>query len=457
MQGMPRQVLLAIVLSDLPFDMNLRDCPLEREGFGQSWWYLVCECNDDQDEIVRDVLSMCSYPQKRMLCFMQGRCSKRSKTRAPILTRATPSCKEELKRALRFADRFEFLTNEPIYQDDSEGIKVYEVLDFGVDDNPLENGKPVQLTCYSKEVSYRKDIAPFEEKMLHPAFVEQVYIINLDDNQRKDMTEMKDHFFIATEQAELTLDGVVSNLPKSIEWRYDEDRHCKYLTKVCAVLRVIGKAIRHLHNQGIVHGLISLETCGKFGSQWKLTSVVGAQFIGDNMSSSRLGTHSPPEAVIIKQLNRKSLGRPSFATTFKTNSSVDIWAFGKLMFEALTGESIFAIGGSSHDEDDEYCEENSIDVFNQKLLELGEWNEGKIVSVSDRIEELRIGQSCSDLITKCLSAKQTERPPKMDDVLKHPFWEEIKQRSRGFRTNVPISPAANVDTQENEDQRRFTC
>jgi len=64
------------------------------------------------------------------------------------------------------------------------------------------------------------------------------------------------------------------------------------------VLRQIAKAIHHLHVHDIIHGNISIQTCGKFGPvYWKLMDVLGSKFSGEYFTQSRMNINSPPECI----------------------------------------------------------------------------------------------------------------------------------------------------------------
>ena len=71
---MPPEVILALVLVDLPFNLNgSRKDGLEgtSEEKGRSWWYIACECEDRYSGVVEEVLRVCSYPEIRKLCFAE--------------------------------------------------------------------------------------------------------------------------------------------------------------------------------------------------------------------------------------------------------------------------------------------------------------------------------------------------------------------------------------------------
>lgn len=155
MNELPREVILALVLVDLPIDLDENVGVKLREGFGGSWGYLTCECDDHYADIVEEVISICSYAQVRELCF--AKCGP-GENGATVITRATPSCRLALRRALRFVGRFEFLGSSALQSDSSLGLKVFEALDFGMDEDEFEEGRKVMLRCYSREQYYLEEV-----------------------------------------------------------------------------------------------------------------------------------------------------------------------------------------------------------------------------------------------------------------------------------------------------------
>jgi hypothetical protein len=155
MEMMPREVILALVLVDLPIDLDEKSGVKVREGFGGSWCYLTCECDDHYTDVVEEVISICSYPQVRELCF--AKCGPNANG-GSVIARATPSCRLALRKALRFVGRFEFLGTAALHTDISLGLKIFEALDFGTEGDDFEDGRRVLLRCYSREKSYLQEV-----------------------------------------------------------------------------------------------------------------------------------------------------------------------------------------------------------------------------------------------------------------------------------------------------------
>lgn len=151
-QESPREVLLAIALVDLPFDLDDTEChENKREGCGASWFFLTCECDDAHVDVVEEVISLCLYTQIRELCFFdvgQGE---------TLLARATPKCRQVLQRSLRFLGRFEFVSSQSEFED-SPAFRLFEAIDYGTKDFPIAEGQRVLLKCYVEQDCFEQEV-----------------------------------------------------------------------------------------------------------------------------------------------------------------------------------------------------------------------------------------------------------------------------------------------------------
>ena len=150
---LPNEVILALVLVDLPINLDAADDSFPKAGFGSSWWYLVCECDDYHVKIVHEVVSLCTFPQIRSLCLMENGSGD------VLLTRATPKCRSVLNSVLRIVGRFEFVDSSPIFTDTLLGIDAFNALDFGSHLDPILEGKSVILKCYTSEEIFLTDVS----------------------------------------------------------------------------------------------------------------------------------------------------------------------------------------------------------------------------------------------------------------------------------------------------------
>jgi hypothetical protein len=141
---LPEEVILALVLVDLPFEVDDIRCEKVRDGFGSSWFYLTCECDDHYLAVVEEVLNLCSYPQIRALCFYND----------DILSRASPKCREAMQRSLRFMGRFEFVSNSALSSPNSSGYQLFAAVDY---DDRVE--RRVLLKNYTNHDLFEQEVS----------------------------------------------------------------------------------------------------------------------------------------------------------------------------------------------------------------------------------------------------------------------------------------------------------
>jgi len=247
----------------------------------------------------------------------------------------------------------------------------------------------------------------------------------------KGLFEELSHFAVSEEEADVTCDlpilrciavdrpamslaHVVAAMPNHHRYRSNLSVLGRYFGKSRAILRQVAKALNQLHRENIIHGLVDLDHIGKMGEGWIITGLPGSIVIGNHFATCRMGLHSPPEAFILAQ--NKLSHEPnlaSLAPSLKAEATVDIWAFGKLMYEVFAGESLFMI----------FLEE----VQNRNASEcILAWSDAHLREVSIKLLEHRIGSSGVDLVLGCLSPKRSTRTKSMVDILHHPFWRDEK-------------------------------
>ena len=191
----------------------------------------------------------------------------------------------------------------------------------------------------------------------------------------------------------------------------------RYATKVFSVLRIVGKALWSLHSCGLVHGNISLTHIGKYDTKWKVAEVLSLQRIGEVFDPDHFSPSSPPESVVPRQQSNTA-HEVTFRTDLETNASIDIWAYGKLAFEALVGEPLVMF--------DENCE---FDDDHRALMDILHWNEFNLNEVADKLRRSTVSEEGVNLILACLSPTPSERPT-IDEVLDHQVWKELRRQGR---------------------------
>lgn len=195
--------------------------------------------------------------------------------------------------------------------------------------------------------------------------MEEVRVFAVGANGLETSEVAKQHC-IAIEQPNLTLVGVVEGMLNNRDCQTDPEVRKRYVDKVFSVLRVIAKALRHLHSLGIVHGSVSSKNCGKYANRWKVGALLSMCMAGEAHHS---GVRAHP--------------------------SIDVLDFGKLSYEVSVGETLKVGRGTEE--------------IARKLRRAG-------------VSELGV-----ELVLACLHPV-SERRPTMIDVLKHPMWKELRRQ-----------------------------
>jgi hypothetical protein len=275
--------------------------------------------------------------------------------------------------------------------------------------------------------------------------------------QNEEHVEGQQQYCIAIECPQVTLDRVVDGMAKNTGYQHDIELRKKYAAKMCAVLRLIAKAIRHLHTSGVVHGNICMKNCGKFDQTWKLLDVMKVQRIGQPIDPARFERSFPPEGLQLDEHEGAVYDSDNTAVSFQfvtATPSIDIWGFGKLAYETLVGKPLV---------DFDESKEISRDVVS--LLEILEWDQSNMKTIFTDLLECGVTDNCAELITSCLFPRPEDRPTSMDTILEDPFWKDMRQyrvslspskRSRGDARSSVYSPGkamfTDVDTSQDVSQ-----
>lgn len=251
----------------------------------------------------------------------------------------------------------------------------------------------------------------------------------------------RSQYCLAIECPQSTLNRVVDGMMKKPGYYTDTDFRKKYASKMCAVLRLIAKALRHLHQSDIVHGNLCMENCGKFEHSWKLLGTMGLLRVGEIVDPLRFEKSIPPEAlrteegegVVFDSDNPLVTSRP-----IQASPAMDIWAFGKLAYETLVGQPLIEFDPSLEPIEDSVS-----------LLEILEWDQSCMQRVFTSLLDSGVTESCADMVTSCLFPHPNDRPPTIDAILDDPFWKDMRQyreRSSPSKYSTPSSHFAEAPT-----------
>lgn len=136
---------MGLVLVDLPINLDQKkQVELREEAFGESWWYITCDCDDHYVDVVKEVMGLCNYEQAKALCFIAD---------GPdvLFRRASPKCKQTLANSMRFCGRFEI-------HDEGHEEGTFNAVDFGTPFDPIPEGQRVLIRSYSSREDFEMDV-----------------------------------------------------------------------------------------------------------------------------------------------------------------------------------------------------------------------------------------------------------------------------------------------------------
>jgi serine/threonine protein kinase len=281
---------------------------------------------------------------------------------------------------------------------------------------------------------------------LDPSLTEEIHVFSINDYRGQALGANQQKYCISIERPSLTLDRVVDGMLRNDGYRQDPDLRRRYAGKVCTVLRMVAKSLRHIHSLGLIHGDLSMENCGKFDEAWKVMGCIGLQRIGQKVDLSRWKRSFPPESVMIGEDEQGGIYDAdnvpvTFTRDFVANPSADVWAFGKLAFEMLVGRSLVDHDPSKNPRSDRVA-----------MLQVMEWDEDNLKTVFESLLDASIPDSGADLFASCLFPTPAERPKSMDEILASPFWKDMrKAKGKGSsRSDRPKRSEASSSNQSSE-------
>ena len=216
-------------------------------------------------------------------------------------------------------------------------------------------------------------------------------------------------YFVAIENPKLTLATVVRGMVTNRGCQTDTSVRRRYSGKVFTVLRSIANALLKLHSQRFVHGNLTIQSCAKFDDKWKLANLLDAKYFGEILPLSAETHTIPPEALQLTT-HHGSEGHVVLKHDFVAKPSVDIWAFGKVAYEALAGKPLFDVASNKNDDID-------------SLMDILQWNNANFMELKRELQSIGVTEAGIELIGQCLAQHEGDRPH-IEDLLQHTFWSQ---------------------------------
>lgn len=238
------------------------------------------------------------------------------------------------------------------------------------------------------------------------SLVEEVLLFGVGEDGLLSEEDPK-QYCVAVEQPNLTLAGVVAGMLNNEECQSDVTVRRRYIGKIFAVLRVVCKALRYLHDRDLVHGCMNPTKCGKYGGKWKLAGMLSLNRVGSFVDRGWICFSAPPES-----LELDGQGRPFFRDDYRAAATLDSWGFGKLAYEVLVGTPLFELDGGT--------------ISERGIMQVLRWSDSDVNRVGDDLRECYLPEEWIAILSCCLAPNPGNRLS-MNEILDDPAWKELRR------------------------------
>jgi serine/threonine protein kinase len=195
----------------------------------------------------------------------------------------------------------------------------------------------------------------------------------------------------------------------------------------------LATALQHFHSRGLVYGDLRPSNVAYSCGAWLLLDLDGVCHVGAYLNDRIAPSYAPPEAVYLprdgepclRTVTQRGLLEAWAPASLRAHPSLDIWALGAVLFEAIAGEKLFAplADGS---------------LSSASLRALADWNDAALearllplmAEPLDNVAPTPGGVSPAEsrdqvvaLMRWLLQPSPSARPASMESVLKHRFLD----------------------------------
>lgn len=436
-------IVYRLLKLDMPIDLKER-VQVSLIPHHYSWNHILIEVGDRYYQVVSKILQQCTQPQVLALAHVED-------SRGQIaLANATPICRHEIRVMLRLFNTLELVKQRPAFTNAASETEIFFALRYEPppeqsnlfktqyeqtdDDNDYRDDWDDDLSVMSDEKA--RKISLDDANM---SVAEKLTVIRNEKGQhviakitpRPDIVErelkvrkdynLSRHYVPSVISVHHTVHhGAYQNASADAAYCITMDGADFTLEHQMLDLRRAGKgfpsnelkrvaiSLLHLHENGLVHTDFGPHSVGKFGPLWKLLGVGGCVPIGAS-TDPKHGIYHCPETVKIEMVTIEGQERKTAKiTSIPATPSVDLWAFGHLVYESIVGAPLSAY---SH---------RGKRVKTANLAKIARWDENSLKRALKHIDES--DTLARDVVSKFLNPDPRKRYQSLRDAIADPFF-----------------------------------
>lgn len=410
-----------------------------------SWNHILLNVDDRYYQVVSKILQQCTQPQVLALAHVED------VSGHIALKSATPICRHEIRVMLRLFNTLELVKQRPAFTNGASDTEIFYALRyepppeqsdlFSADYEKKDNGDDDRADDWDDSLSLTSDSSARAKsnKEMNLSVADKLKLIR-NEKGRHVIAKITPRSDIVERELKIRKDYNLSRhyVPSVISVHHTihhgayqnasaEPAYCITMEGADSTvehqmldyrragkaypsneLKRIGISLLHLHENGLVHTDFGPHSVGKFGPLFKMLGVSGCVEIGTPTDPKR-GIYHPPEAVIVGNVIVDGQERKT-ATVISVvaDHSVDIWAFGHMVFESVVGAPLSAY---SH---------RGKRVKSSNLAKIARWDDHSLEKALRQVEDKDV--LARNVLRKLLHPDPKQRFKSIREVIADPFF-----------------------------------